>query len=361
MKVSLVFTVLNEAKSLSALLDTIAAQTRLPDEVVVCDGGSRDGTVALLRAESRLNVRVIESPGANISRGRNVAIAAASHEVIACTDAGVRLDPQWLEKLVEPLTIFSRDPHSDSRNGKRDRGDFGLPIEDEPNRQSKIENRKFVAAGFFLPDPHTTFEVAMSATVLPELPDINPETFLPSSRSVAFLKSAWQHVQGYPEWLDYCEDLIFDLKLRQAFGPLAFAPEAIAHFRPRGSLKAFFKQYYLYARGDGKAGLFLKRHLIRYATYLVVLPLLVAGMALGAPWVKLACVALLVAGIAAYTHTPYRRLQRLGRGLSLSAGEKLKAALLVPVIRVTGDLAKMCGYPVGVVWRLRRRQVKSGE
>jgi glycosyltransferase involved in cell wall biosynthesis len=343
MKVSLVFTVLNEANNLSALLDTIAAQTRLPDEVVVCDGGSRDGTVALLRAEMRLNVRVIESPGANISHGRNVAIAAASHEVIACTDAGVRLDPRWLEKLIEPFSIF----------------DFRLPIEGEPNRQSAIGNRQFVVAGFFLPDPHTTFEVAMSATVLPALGDIKPDTFLPSSRSVAFLKSAWQQVQGYPEWLDYCEDLIFDLKLREAFGPFAFAPEAIAYFRPRGSLKAFFKQYYLYARGDGKAGLFFKRHMIRYATYLVALPLLVAGMALGAPWVKLACVALLVAAVAAYTRTPYRRLQRLGR--DLSAGEKLKAALLVPVIRVTGDLAKMCGYPAGVWWRLRRRQVKSGE
>jgi hypothetical protein len=27
--------------------------------------------------------------------------------------------------------------------------------------------------------------------------------------------------------------------------------------------------------------------------------------------------------------------------------------LLVPVIRVTGDFAKMIGYPVGVLWRLR--------
>jgi len=31
------------------------------------------------------------------------------------------------------------------------------------------------------------------------------------------------------------------------------------------------------------------------------------------------------------------------------------AALLVPLIRVLGDLAKMIGYPVGWVWRIRQQ------
>ena len=104
MKVSLIVTVLNEARSLPALLDTIAAQTRQPDEVVICDGGSTDGTLNLLRAETRFPVRVIERPGCNISQGRNFAIEAATGDVIASTDAGVRLDPKWLEKLVEGFT-----------------------------------------------------------------------------------------------------------------------------------------------------------------------------------------------------------------------------------------------------------------
>ncbi|MFC1463527.1 MAG: glycosyltransferase [Candidatus Brachytrichaceae bacterium NZ_4S206] len=319
MRVTLVFTVLNEATSLPTLLDSIAAQTRRPDEIVVCDGGSRDETVALLRSERRFNLRVIEAPGANISRGRNLAIAAALHEVIACTDAGVRLDPRWLESIVAPLA----DP------------------------------RCHGVAGFFTPDPHATFEVAMGATVLPELRDINPEKFLPSSRSVAFRKSAWQAAGGYPEWLDYCEDLIFDMALRERCGAFAFAPEAVAYFRPRGSLSAFFKQYYRYARGDGKANLFFKRHLVRYATYLVALPALLAGLVWGAPMVKLLAAILLLAGIAAYTRAPYRRLRRLWHGLPWS--EKLKAVALVPVIRVVGDVAKMLGYPAGVWWRLRRR------
>jgi len=314
MIISLIVTVLNEARSLPALLASIAAQTRQPDEVVVCDGGSTDGTLDLLRAETRFPLRVIERPGSNISQGRNAAIEAATGDVIASTDAGVRLDPKWLEKLSEP---FAADTTS-------------------------------VVAGFFLPDVHTPFEIAMGATVLPQLNEIDPAKFLPSSRSVAFTKAAWQVIGGYPEWLDYCEDLIFDFKLRDRFGAFAFAPEAVAYFRPRSSIKSFFKQYYLYARGDGKANLWLKRHLIRYATYLVALPAITWLTFKVSAWAAL----LYFVGAGVYFKQPYQRLAPQLRDME-PAG-RAKAIGWVPIIRVVGDIAKMLGYPIGVIWRLHR-------
>jgi len=315
MRVSVVVTVLNEAKSLPRLLDSLAAQTREPDEVVVCDGGSTDGTLSLLDGEDRLRLRVLQRPGANISQGRNVAISAATGDIIAVTDAGVRLDPEWLERIVAPL---------EGQEGR-------------------------VAAGFFRPDPQSLFESAMGATVLPELRDIRPERFLPSSRSVAFHKSAWKDVGGYPEWLDYCEDLIFDFRLRFRYGPFAFVPEALVYFRPRPSLRAFFAQYYRYARGDGKADLWRLRHVIRYLTYLVALPLIVvAGIIGSAWWWSLALIA-----IPGMFWVPWRRLSRLWG--DMNDFQRAKAALWVPVIRVTGDLAKMMGYPVGLWWRFQHR------
>jgi hypothetical protein len=208
-----------------------------------------------------------------------------------------------------------------------------------------------VSAGFFLPDVRTPFEVAMGATVLPQLDDVQPEKFLPSSRSVAFTKAAWQAVGGYPEWLDYCEDLVFDFALLEKYRPFAFAPEAIAYFKPRGSLKSFFRQYYLYARGDGKANLWLKRHLIRYGTYLVGIPA-VALLSAISPWFLL----LYVIGAALYLKRPYQRLIPMLRRLNRSAFAQLQAIGWVPVIRVTGDAAKMLGYPVGVWWRIQHKQ-----
>jgi len=321
MRVSIVITVLNEVDSLPCLLDSLVAQTRPPDEVIGCDGGSTDGTLALLAAESRLPLRVIGRPGTNISQGRNAAIEVATGEVIAVTDAGVRLSPQWLEKIVAP---------------------FG---------EATIQ----VVAGFFCPDPQTLFEMAMGATVLPALREIDPARFLPSSRSVAFRKRAWVAVGGYPEWLDYCEDLIFDFRLRDRFGSFAFVPDALVYFRPRSGLRAFFSQYYHYARGDGKADLWRRRHAIRYLTYLVAVPLIAAAGAVVNPW----CLALYLIGIPGMFWVGWRRLARVWG--DLNPAQKLQAALWVPIIRVTGDVAKMVGYPVGVWWRWRRSPAHRSE
>jgi glycosyltransferase involved in cell wall biosynthesis len=319
MKVSVIVTTLNEEAALRRLLDSLAAQTRLPDEVVVVDGGSSDDSVAILQSfadHGQLPLKVLVEAGANISRGRNLAIAAACGDVIASTDAGVWLAPDWLSELVAPF---------------------------------EAHNPPQVVAGFFVPDPQSIFEIALGASVLPGLEDIRPDSFLPSSRSVAFRRSAWEASGGYPEWLDYCEDLIFDLRLRDLFYPFAFAPAALAHFRPRTNLRSFFLQYYRYARGDGKADLWRKRHAIRYLTYLVAAPLLlILGWRKSPWWWGLG------AGLAGLgmLSTPYRRLWPELRRLPWSG--RLQAILWVPIIRVTGDIAKMVGYPIGWLWRARR-------
>ena len=323
--ITVISTVLNEGENLRRLMDLLCAQTRQPDEVIITDGGSRDRTVSVLHEyEDRLPLTVLVEPGANISAGRNRAIAAAAGEIIAATDAGVTLAPEWLECLTQPLI-------------------------DDPVLE--------VVGGFFHADAHSIFEAALGATTLPLTDEIDPGTFLPSSRSVAFRKTAWITAGGYPEWLDYCEDLIFDLRLREIAAPTTFQAGALVYFRPRRSLQAFYKQYYLYARGDGKADLWRKRHAIRYATYLIALPLiLLLGLRVHkALWL------LTIPGAAVYLRQPYRRLNVvLGEAaraemVRVTLMSNLQAIALIPLIRVVGDIAKMIGYPVGVWWRIRHR------
>lgn len=317
MRCALIMTVKNEAEALPRLFETLSLQTKQPDEIIVADGGSTDDTVNLLRAASdKFHVRVLECPGANISQGRNAAIRAATCEIVASMDAGVRLDPHWFERLTAPFAQA---------------------------------NPPDVVSGFFLPDTYDAFETALAATTLPELVEIRPESFLPSSRSVAFRKSVWQSIHGYPEWLDYCEDLIFDFDLKRAGYLFRFVPDALVYFRPRPTLGKFFKQYYLYARGDGKANLWVKRHLVRYASYLVAFPFAFWLLLLFAPLGAL----LLVFGAGALFGMPYRRLKRAWDKLTFA--EKLAAFLYVPVIRIAGDVAKMLGYPVGLWWRFTHR------
>jgi hypothetical protein len=61
----------------------------------------------------------------------------------------------------------------------------------------------------------------------------------------------------------------------------------------------------------------------------------------------------LTVGAAVMFLTPYKRLLPVIR--SLGAPDQMLAILLVPIIRVTGDMAKMLGYPVGLYWRWRHR------
>jgi glycosyltransferase involved in cell wall biosynthesis len=318
-RVALVATVLNEGATIDALLASVAAQTRRPDEVRLVDGGSTDDTVARARAWAArgLPLTVEVRPGAGISAGRNAAIAATSAPLVAVTDAGVRLAPDWLAHLTRPFV----DPGVD------------------------------VVAGFFHAAPRTAFEYALGATTLPVERDVDPAGFLPSSRSVAFRRAAWARVGGYPEWLDYCEDLVFDLALRGAGCRFVFEPRAVAYFRPRPTLRAFYRQYYLYARGDGKADLWRTRHAIRYGTYLG-LPLL-GALVRRQPALALPALALAVA----YVRRPYQRLWRLTAGQPTRV--RLGALPWPPLIRLTGDVAKMLGYPAGVAWRLRHGAERS--
>jgi len=341
--VSVIVTVFNERQQIERLLTSLAGQSQPPAEVVICDGGSTDGTVEAIHRWLAQNPgyvphwRVLVEPGANISRGRNSAIAAAHGPIIAATDAGVTLTPGWLAALTAPWS--ATDPIH---------GPGQAPL---------------AVAGFFEADTRmasgepSLFLIAMAATVLPQRAEIDPNKFLPSSRSVAFTKAAWQAAGGYPEWLDYCEDLLFDFAInaQRPAAPSAFvwAPDAVVYFRPRDSLRAFWIQYYRYARGDGKADLWRKRHLIRYVTYGVLLPALVGHAFWGffARW--LGWVGLLL-GVVLYCTQPWQRLQQLRQDLTTL--QWLQAALLVPVVRVVGDLAKMVGYPVGLWWRWQNWQ-----
>ncbi len=312
--VSVVATVRNEALTVGRFLDALLTQTRPPDEIVIVDGGSSDGTVEVVeryrQGEPRL--RIHHEPGASISRGRNHAIERAAGPIIAVTDAGTVAAPDWLEKLVHPLET------------DRDTG---------------------VSAGFFVAGGRTWFERTLSTLITTQVHEVDPDRFLPSSRSVAFRKEWWERVGGYPEWLAHGEDVVFDLDLRKAGAKFVFAPEAVVTWYSRATLPQYFRQYFNYGRAEGRGAIYVNRNAARYGAYAMGVFLLrrvrrdprllpVAAAAVGVHFARF-----------------YRRLWR--RPPADTPLGTLAAHAVAPVVIVVGDVAKMLAFPVGVSQRLR--------
>ncbi len=100
-RVSVVVCAYNAADTLADCLTSLDELIYPDVEVIVVDDGSRDATGDIARGYS--GVRVIEVPNGGLSAARNVGLAAATGEIIAYTDADVRVDPDWLTYLVQPL------------------------------------------------------------------------------------------------------------------------------------------------------------------------------------------------------------------------------------------------------------------
>jgi len=305
MKVSLIATVLNAEDHVGPFLASIAAQTRAPDEVVIVDGGSADGTLDSLRAAD--GVTALLEPGANIARGRNLAIAHASHEVIAVADADCTYGSGWLAALVAPL-----------------------------------EAGADVAMGVTEPIVGSLLDACVSALSAQLDPtELDPATFMPSARSVAFRREALDAVGGFPEWLPIGEDMWVNHRWRERSFDMRLAPAAVAGWRPRATLGGIWTQYVRYARGDGHAGMYPERHALRIAVYGGLL----LAMTSRRTWPKL----LAVGGGLAYARAPVARARA-------RAGDRAPAAtILTPALLAFTDLAKLTGYGLGVTDRLTGR------
>jgi glycosyltransferase involved in cell wall biosynthesis len=96
-KASIVIPALNEERRLGGLLSDLAAQTRPPDEVLVVDAGSTDGTVEVARRFPYAEVLGATPP---VARGRNVGGMRAGGDVVVFFDADVRVQRDFLAGLL---------------------------------------------------------------------------------------------------------------------------------------------------------------------------------------------------------------------------------------------------------------------
>lgn len=230
-KFSVVVTVLNEGGSIDVLIQSLLKQRLKPDEIIFVDAGSTDSTVEIIKGyekKSVIPIRLLKRRNVNRSVGRNIGIALARNSYIAVTDAGCEVDACWLEELAMG---------------------FDKNIE--------------AVAGFYLPVIKQPIQRLFSLYVSTLSENFDEETYLPSSRSLAFTKSLWKSVGKYPAHLNTCEDLVFAANLKKT-GKMVVQRKALVFWRQANDFSEFFAQLRGYARGDVNAD--YKPHVFRIVT-----------------------------------------------------------------------------------------------
>lgn len=248
MKISLIITVLNEMHTVEHLISSIKDQTLAPDELIIVDGGSTDGTLDKLEELTQhiqppTKVSLLQKPG-NRSVGRNEAISHATGDIIVCTDAGCFPEKKWIAEIVKP---------------------FSDPLID-------------VVAGYYEAKTETVFQECLVPFVFVMPDKIRASKFLPATRSMAFKKSIWEQVGRFPEEYSHNEDYVFARRLRAMDAKIAFHKEAIVYWIPRKTFAQAYNMFYRFALGDAESGMHRPKVYFVFARYLAGFVLLLLAV-----------------------------------------------------------------------------------
>lgn len=98
-KLSVVIPCYNEEENIDRCLQTLAAQTRRVDEIIIVDNNCTDKTVEA--AKGYLRVRIVQEKNQGVMAARTTGINAARGDIIARIDADTRPAPHWAAKITE--------------------------------------------------------------------------------------------------------------------------------------------------------------------------------------------------------------------------------------------------------------------
>jgi glycosyltransferase involved in cell wall biosynthesis len=305
MRISLCITVLNEERVVGRLLESVLNQTRKSDEIIVVDGGSTDKTVEIIRRFQKKNksLKLLCERG-SVAHGRNTAIEIAKNQIIAQIDAGCVAKGDWLEKLTAPFFQKAVD----------------------------------LVAGFYEMKTKTSLQEAMCVFHGVPQARFDPESFLPSARSVAFRKQLWEEVGGYDEKLAKAgEDTLFFFKCVKTGARIVRVEQARVVWEEPAefTLIVSLKKFFAYAKGDAQAGIWW-HPTQQLASHNIRISLIFLRYLMGIILIKYATILL-----PAYLFWSIWKW----RDVVID----WQARLWLPVVQVTSDLAVMSGFLWGLI------------
>lgn len=220
--VSVVIPTYNGAKYIAAAIESVFAQTRLPDEIVVVDDCSKDDTLAVvqsLRGPVAIHVLQLERNSGGPVLPMTKGFERCASPFITTLDQDDRMLPDRIERQAGALERHPEAAGSigllvkiDS-DGKPWPGDF---VADSRVRIDAIPFKDGI--GCRLLDPAGVYAHVLAHGTLT------------IASSTTFRKSAWQKAGGFDQSLRVAWDSDISLKLATV-GTLAYIPDPIGEYR----------------------------------------------------------------------------------------------------------------------------------
>jgi GT2 family glycosyltransferase len=217
-KVSVVVCAYNAAATLDECLTSLE-ELAYPDfEVIVVNDGSRDHTSDIARQHP--SCRVLDVDHGGLSRARNAGLAVATGDIVAYTDADVRVDPHWLTYLVQPFL----NPEVAGAGG------LSLPPPNSPWLAQCVARA-----------PGGPTHVLLDDRTAEHVPGCN----------FAVRRETLQAIGGFnPIYLRAGDDVDVCWRLQATGGRIEFVPAALVWHHHRATVRGYWRQQVGYGEGE---------------------------------------------------------------------------------------------------------------
>ena len=100
MRITVVIPLYNKQATIQGALQSIFTQTVQPDEIIVVNDGSTDGSEKVVETINHPLIRLIHQPNSGVSAARNLGVREAKGDWIAFLDADDEWKPEFLETIM---------------------------------------------------------------------------------------------------------------------------------------------------------------------------------------------------------------------------------------------------------------------
>jgi GT2 family glycosyltransferase len=311
MDISVVIPVRDGAAGLPKAVASALAQDPMPTEVVIAVGASSDDTARVAaRLASDPRVRVVDNASGGTAAGLNAAIEATAGQVIVRCDAFAVLPPGYIATAIAALEV----------SGAANVGGMQVAV-----GETAFERAVALAASSPLGAGDARYRVGGEAGPVDTV-------YLG-----VFRRDVLERVGGFDERFVRTQDAELNERLRAAGEVVWFDPALRVRYRPRGSVRALWRQYFQYG--------WWRRHLVRrhrrsLRLRQVAAPALVVGL------IASAVIAPVAPGLAVMAPGIYGAAV-LGATSWAVVRHRTPAALLLPIVLPTMHVAWGVGFLLG--------------